>query len=742
MKWNTPLKALALMTLLVCIAVPAYGREKAEPGPQALSQKDLGEIVDLLEDPQKREAFVKNLKNLMAAKEAASGEAGAEGPKQKEKEILVIEKFFSAFDTLSQRFIEAAASTASLAARAPDRVRDAWGFLSRPENRSKLIRLLVDIAGAVAVALILGLILRKYTPRPREAHPAFPSRLAFGLARILLRLIPYGAILVVLSILFGVLPSFALGQALVFLLFVILLCYRIAFEVFRVILAPEDGTLRLLPLTDENANYYWIWFRRFANYGALYFLVTSALGASNLASPSFAFIRGILLVVFPLMISIFILQAAREVRTMYGPPPSETGTEQDPRRMKGFVIRYWPVLAIAYAWAISLFLIFQYDRGFKYLLVATVETGIAVLALFLVLRILDRIFNRLFAINKRVKARFPGLEEKTNRYIRIFRKILDGVVVIIGLGVIAQVWGVPVSTFVASRAGTLVIVRAITILITLGVVVAVIGVSQFVGGFLLKEQRGGKKREVTQKMKTLVPVVKTAVRIAAGFVGGIIILESLGVNTTPILAGAGIIGLAVGFGAQTLVKDLITGLFILFEESIRVGDWASVGNKGGNVEAIGLRTVKLRDLNGNVHVVPNSSIDAVTNLSKEYSRAVMDVGVAYREDVDEVMKILKEVGEDLQSDPEYGLHILEPLEIFGLDRFEDSAVVIRTRFKTTPLKQWGIRREFNRRLKKRFDAEGIEIPFPHTTVYMGEPKKGTAPPLEVHIEEGEKPSKD
>ncbi len=313
---------------------------------------------------------------------------------------------------------------------------------------------------------------------------------------------------------------------------------------------------------------------------------------------------------------------------------------------------------------------------------------------------------------------------------------------IIGLGVIAQFWGVPVSTFVASRAGTLVIVRAITILITLGVVVAVIGVSQFVGGFLLKEQRGGKKREVTQKMKTLVPVVKTAVRIAAGFVGGIIILESLGVNTTPILAGAGIIGLAVGFGAQTLVKDLITGLFILFEESIRVGDWASVGNKGGNVEAIGLRTVKLRDLNGNVHVVPNSSIDAVTNLSKEYSRAVMDVGVAYREDVDEVMKILKEVGEDLQSDPEYGLHILEPLEIFGLDRFEDSAVVIRTRFKTTPLKQWGIRREFNRRLKKRFDAEGIEIPFPHTTVYMGEPKKGTAPPLEVHIEEGEKPSKD
>jgi moderate conductance mechanosensitive channel len=152
------------------------------------------------------------------------------------------------------------------------------------------------------------------------------------------------------------------------------------------------------------------------------------------------------------------------------------------------------------------------------------------------------------------------------------------------------------------------------------------------------------------------------------------------------------------------------------------------------VESVGLRTVRLRDLNGTVHVIPNSTINSLSNFSKTYARAVMDIGIAYREDVDAVMGILKEVGEELEKDPEYGPNILEPLEIFGLDRFEDSAVIIRARFKTRPLQQWGVRREFYRRLKRVFDERGIEIPFPHQTIYMGEPKQGTAPPLHVSVD--------
>ena len=166
--------------------------------------------------------------------------------------------------------------------------------------------------------------------------------------------------------------------------------------------------------------------------------------------------------------------------------------------------------------------------------------------------------------------------------------------------------------------------------------------------YLLKEKKvGKKKKKITQKQQTLIPVIKTTLQILTGFVGGIIILGRLGVDTGPILAGAGIVGLAIGFGSQTLVKDLINGLFILFEESIRVGDWAMVDNKGGIVETVGLRTVKLRDVNGTVHVIPNSSISTLSNFSKIFSRILMDIGVAYRENVDDVMEILKEVGDDL-----------------------------------------------------------------------------------------------
>ncbi|MFH1490423.1 MAG: mechanosensitive ion channel family protein, partial [Pseudomonadota bacterium] len=142
---------------------------------------------------------------------------------------------------------------------------------------------------------------------------------------------------------------------------------------------------------------------------------------------------------------------------------------------------------------------------------------------------------------------------------------------------------------------------------------------------------------------------------------------------------------------------------------------------------------KLRDVHGNFHVVPNSSIDTITNMSKDFSRTVIDVGVAYREDVDQVMEILREIGEGMQNDPEYGKNILEPIEIFGLHKFDDSAVIVRARLTTKPLKQWGLKREFNRRVKKVFDERGIEIPFPHRTIYMGEPKESAAPPLNVQL---------
>lgn len=216
--------------------------------------------------------------------------------------------------------------------------------------------------------------------------------------------------------------------------------------------------------------------------------------------------------------------------------------------------------------------------------------------------------------------------------------------------------------------------------------------------------------------------MQTLIRVVVVFVAVLVILEQLGIATGPLLAGVGIFGLAIGFASQSLIKDVINGLFILFEDSLSVGDVVMLRSIGGQVEKVTLRSVTIRDLAGNVHVIPNSSIDMVTNMTKDFSRYVLDVPIAYREDVDTVIDLLREIDDDMRHDPEYGRDILEPMEILGLDRFEDSAMVIRARVKTRPIQQWRIGREFQRRMKKAFDARGIEIPFPHHTLYWGSPQ--------------------
>ncbi len=247
---------------------------------------------------------------------------------------------------------------------------------------------------------------------------------------------------------------------------------------------------------------------------------------------------------------------------------------------------------------------------------------------------------------------------------------------------------------------------------------------------LIKE---GLEEEAKKRAHTLNSLIRYIFTILILAVATMMILGEFGVEIGPIIAAAGIVGLAVGFGAQHLVQDVISGFFILLEDQIRVGDVVDIAGKGGLVERVTLRTTVLRDLAGNVHYVRNGQIDVVTNMTKEYSHYVFDIGVAYREDIDEVIAIIKEVDEDMRLDEEFSDDILEPIEVFGLDQFAESAIIIKARTKTKPIKQWRIGREFNRRLKKKFDEKGIEIPFPHITLYMGEDKRGQSPPINVAV---------
>ncbi len=262
-------------------------------------------------------------------------------------------------------------------------------------------------------------------------------------------------------------------------------------------------------------------------------------------------------------------------------------------------------------------------------------------------------------------------------------------------------------------------------------------VARFISNRLFPASKKQRDPEFQKRADTLSSVIRYILFMAIVIVAAITVMGELGIEIGPILAAAGIVGLAVGFGAQNLVQDVISGFFILLEDQIRVGDVVQIADKSGVVERMSLRLVVLRDLAGNVHFVRNGQIQTVTNMTKDYGRYVFEIGVAYREDVDEVIEVVKGVDEELRKDPAYKDDILEPIEILGLDQFADSAVVIKARTKTKPIRQWAVGREFNKRLKKAFDERDIEIPFPHVTLYMGQDKKGESPPLNmmVHKEE-------
>ncbi|MFN3594051.1 MAG: mechanosensitive ion channel family protein [Thiobacillaceae bacterium] len=242
--------------------------------------------------------------------------------------------------------------------------------------------------------------------------------------------------------------------------------------------------------------------------------------------------------------------------------------------------------------------------------------------------------------------------------------------------------------------------------------------------------------ESVRRVETLARVIRYVATVILVIAVVMEILYLLGISIAPLLGAAGVVGIAVGFGAQSLVKDFFTGFFLLLENQIRVGDFVAVGGERGLVEEITLRHVRLRAMDGTVHFIPTGLIDKVSNMSLEFSRAMIDVGVAYREDLDEVFQAIRDTGAEMRADPEFGPKILEDLELMGVENWADSAVVIRARFKVVPLEQWNVRREFLRRLKKTFDARGIEIPYPHLTLYPGRAKDGSAPPLRLVVEEG------
>lgn len=345
-----------------------------------------------------------------------------------------------------------------------------------------------------------------------------------------------------------------------------------------------------------------------------------------------------------------------------------------------------------------------------------------------------RLYKRLIGDHDRAAGELATEGGSNDELPGTVSRLVNLIIGVVAAALIAETWGAGIGEFLQTNFGSRIAETALAVGLIMVATIALWHAAQFIVRRLLSlGTRSLDHARTRRRLETLEPLLTKILQGAISVFSGLLVLSELGVNIGPLLAGAGILGLAVGFGAQTLVKDLITGVTILLEDSATNGDVIEAAGHAGVVEEMRIRVIQLRDLSGNVHLIPYSEVTSIINMTKEFSYYLFEVGVAYREDTDNVCRVLAEIGEEICNDDAFSEDILEPLEILGVDQFADSAVIIKARIKTKPIRQWAVGREFNRRMKQRFDREGIEIPFPHTTLYFGEPKEGEAPPAFVAI---------
>ncbi|MEL7173670.1 MAG: mechanosensitive ion channel domain-containing protein, partial [Pseudomonadota bacterium] len=333
----------------------------------------------------------------------------------------------------------------------------------------------------------------------------------------------------------------------------------------------------------------------------------------------------------------------------------------------------------------------------------------------------------------------PLLERRLNTFVPAFLSVVRFVVFLAVIGAATEITGLfdVMGWLDATLGGDAASTFVSVMLIVLAAFVIWLAMSSWIEYRLTP--RG--YRITTSREQTLLTLLRNAATIAILVIATMFSLSELGINIAPLIASAGVFGLAIGFGAQKLVQDIITGIFIQFENACNVGDVITVGSTTGTVEKLTIRSVSLRDLQGTFHVIPFSSVDMVSNYMRGFAYHVADLGIAYREDTDAGKQVMLDCFKAMKDDPEWRGHIIGDLEWFGVQSLGDSAVVLRARIKARPGQQWGIGRRFNELLKKACDERGIEIPFPHMTIWMGEAKDGTAPPLHMRAEGGVAPKK-
>ena len=715
--WLGALPALGQITAAPLAASPAtVAPESAAPAaptqrvpvapvPQAVSNEDLTALVSTLEDARARAELVKHLKTLLAARAAPHDDEEQAGG--------ALLAFLSETVGNAGADMAAAWATLGLASRT---LAQAWAKLAAFEATRAGALHLGKIVLLFVAALLAQRALRRLLRRPMGALAArapesVVMRVPLLLFHAALDALPIGAFAVAA---FAILPLVELPRTSGLAALVLINAHIVAglcLVAARFVLAPNAPALRILPAGDAMVAYAYRWVRRFLCVGIYGYMLSSAAPLFGLPRPLDRVALDIVGLALAGMAAAVVLQLRAQVASWIR-GEAEGGSMG---RMRAVLAGLWHIIALGY-FAIAYVV---WAAGLKGAFGGFTRGSAWTAAILAAAAILIAVAARLLGMTKLARDERSALPPHSEARAQRYRSAAMGVVRVAifaasGIAVL-EAWKLGALKALGSDLGREAGASLATIL---GVVFAAFFVWEAAGAAMDRRLASARSAAQQGKYRTAFPILKRFLFLALAVMVGFTLLSEFGVNIAPLLAGAGVIGIAVGLGAQNMAKDVLKGLTILLEDSIAVGDWITVAGRTGEVEELSIGSVRLRDLNGNVHIVPFSEVSTVVNMNREYGYAVLEVGVSYREDIDRAIEVVESVVAEMRADEALGKDILGGLEMLGVAALAESAVTIRGRVKTGPLLQWKVEREFRRRIKARFDELGFEIPYARRTVHL------------------------
>lgn len=713
--------------LLALAAAPgawAQGSPDGGDSGQGLSPERAKALSDLLNDPEARGAIVQELDRIAASEAPASAEPQAEAQPPDQS---IGRQIAETTQAIAEQAVNRSILFVEQLSRAP-RAMSAIGSV-----RAEVVwQAVVDLLLVVATTIVLFIVLRRLAKRlflRMGAAAGTAGSLRTVLIILASVLIDAGVVLLAwaggyaLALLaFGELGSIGIRQTLYLNAF---LMVELAKVLMRAVLSPSSTALRPVGIPDKGARVLSGWLNlavSLIGYGQLLIVPIINENVSIFAG------RGVSTLLSLLAVAILIGLVLAYRRPVANWLLGDRALEQRSRFAR-FLARFWHVPVLIYLFGLFAIVLARPGGILVPLLIVSLQVVALAIAGLVLNNFLKRATRRGVHLPPSINQRLPLLERRLNSFVPNALAFIRLIIVIVIVAVSFQLIGAfDVEAWLSGQFGARFTGTLISVVFILLMAFLVwLALSSWID-YRLNPDYGSVP---TSRERTLLSLLKNAATIMLIVITAMFVLSDIGIDIAPLLASAGVLGLAIGFGAQKMVQDIITGVFIQFENAINVGDVVTVGGTTGTVERLTIRSVSLRDLQGVFHIIPFSSVDMVSNYMRDFSYFLCDMGVAYRENVGEVKQAMLDAFTELREMEPWKDFILEDLQWFGLQSFGDSAIVLRARIKTVPGQQWAVGRAYNEILKRVFDERGIEIPFPHQTLYFGEDKEGKAPPLRI-----------